>query len=75
MVRDPEATSSRASHFGHSMSFERATDIGAEISVWQCGHMRTATAHLHGEASTIIEIDPRRKEKMVSGELGTIAAA
>jgi len=56
MVREPEATSSRAPHFGHSMSFERATEMGAEISVLQCGQMRTATVHLHKGAPTIIEI-------------------
>lgn len=46
IVRDPGATSSRAPHFGHSMSFVRAADSGAEISVLQCGQMRTATVHL-----------------------------
>jgi hypothetical protein len=38
------------------MSFERAAASGAEISVLQCGQMRTAKAHLPMRTPTIIEI-------------------
>src|SRR4029077_12733194 len=64
IVRDPGATSSRVPHFGHSMSFERAAASGAEISVLQCGHMRTATPHLQVRTPTIIEVAPRWKGGM-----------
>ena len=59
MLRDPGATSSRVPHFGHTISFERAAASGAEISVLQCGQMRTAKAHLPMRTPTIIENAPR----------------
>lgn len=46
IVREPGATSSRALHCGHSMLLENAAAFAAEISVLQCGQIRTATAHL-----------------------------
>jgi len=56
MVREPDATSSRVSHFGQTMSLERAAESDAQISVLQCGQIRTATSHLQSQAPTIIEI-------------------
>jgi hypothetical protein len=50
---------------GHSISFERDTETGAEISVWQCGHMRTATVHLHERAPTIVESKPGTNQKII----------
>jgi hypothetical protein len=35
IVREPGATSSFVAHFGHSISFERDAESGAEISVLQ----------------------------------------
>src|SRR5579862_3158113 len=46
IVRAPGATSRRVPHLGHSTPNENAITIGAEISVLQCGHVRTATTHL-----------------------------
>src|SRR5579863_5089622 len=59
IVRDPEATSSRVPHFGHTMSLEYAAASDAGISALQCGQIRTATAHLPMRTPTIIEIAPR----------------
>lgn len=46
IVRDPDVTSSRAPHFGHTISFEYAAVSGAGISVLQWGQIRTATCYL-----------------------------
>jgi hypothetical protein len=47
IVRAPGATSRRVPHLGQSTPNENARTFGAGISVLQCGHVRTATAHPH----------------------------
>ena len=54
IIREPDVTSSRTPHFGHTMSFEYAAASGAGISVLQCGQIRTATHHPRDYALTII---------------------
>ena len=63
----------RVPHFGHTMSFERAAASGAEISVLQCGHMRTATIHLPRRTITIVEVAARMKRGDEARENGSLS--
>ena len=63
IVRAPGATSRRVSHLGHSTPNENAITIGPEISVLQCGHVRTATAHLPVRTTYINRNRRAKKDK------------